>query len=77
MSNFGVEITSVVLKEILRQVLEEFMRNGRYGTDRPSQQQSILERRCGPARGTAYRALPDPNPYRRRITDFDSKSKAA
>jgi hypothetical protein len=30
---------------------------------------SIMERRIGVARGTAYRRLPDPNPNVRRKTD--------
>lgn len=77
MSNFGIEITGMVIKETIRQILEEYVKNERYRNHRPSQQHSILERRCGPARGTAYRTLPDPNPHQRRKTDFGSKSKAA
>jgi hypothetical protein len=77
MSNFGIEITGIVVKETIRQILEEYMKNGRYLNRGSSQQHSILERRCGAARGTAYRKLPDPNPHQRRKTDFSEGKKAA
>ena len=77
MNKLGMEITSMVLKELIRRILEEHVNTGRYNNNRSSSVLSILERRYLPARGTAYRALPDPNPNRRRKTDFDSKSKAA
>jgi hypothetical protein len=73
----GIEITGIVIKETIRQILEEYVKNGRYRNHRLSRQNSIWERRCGPARDTAYRTLPDPNPHRRRETDFGSKLKAA
>jgi hypothetical protein len=74
MSNFGIEITEMVIKELLRRILTEHSKNGRYISDGWNKQSSILERRCGSARGVAYRKLPDPNPHQRRSIDFDSKA---
>ena len=68
MSNLGIEITGIVLKEVIRKILQEWVRNGQLSRH-SSGQHSILERRCGPARGTAYRKLPDPSPHQRRKTD--------
>ena len=73
MSNFGIEITEMVMKELLRRILTEHSENGRYLSDSWSKDLSIWERRSGPARGVAYRKLPDPNPHQRRSSD----SKAA
>jgi hypothetical protein len=75
-NNLEIEITGMAIK-LIREVLKEFKESGRYNNNRSSQGYSLLERRCGPARGTAYRTLPDPNPHQRRKTDFGSKSKAA
>jgi len=77
MNKFGIDIAEIFFREAIRQILEEYVRTGRYNNNRSSQQHSIWERRCGPARGTAYRKLPDPNPHQRRKTDYDSQSKAA
>lgn len=77
MSNFGIEITEIVIKELVRRILEEYAKTGRYVGDSWTHQYSIFERRCGLPRGVAHRQLPDPNLHQRRKTDFDSKSKAA
>jgi hypothetical protein len=77
MSKLEIEIAGMVLKEGIRRILEEYAKTGRYRGNHSSHQLSIWERRYGPARGTAHRALPDPHPHERRRTDFDSKSKAA
>jgi hypothetical protein len=77
MSDFGIDFAAMVVRELIRQILEGYVKTGRYRSHRSSHQHSILERRYGPARGTAYRTLPDPNPDQRRKTDFGSKSKAA
>jgi hypothetical protein len=76
MNNVEMEMAGLVIK-LIREILKEFKENGRYNNNRSSQGYSLLERRCGPARGTAYRTLPDPNPHQRRGTDVDSTSKAA
>jgi len=76
--SLGTEIRDMVLKELIHQVLEKFKKDGRYDGNHPSSDPiSIWERRRGQARGTAYRALPDPNPHQRRKTDFGTESKAA
>ncbi|MGA7793841.1 MAG: hypothetical protein WCA19_12450 [Candidatus Acidiferrales bacterium] len=76
MNKDEVEIAAKLVFTVF-QILKEFKENGRYSGNHSSQQYSLLERRCDPARGTAQRRLPDPNPDQRRKTDFDSKSKAA
>jgi hypothetical protein len=67
-SDAELEIAGTLIKAVI-EILEEWLKNGGLSHD-CSAPLSILERRYGPAKGTAYRKLPDPNPHERRTTDF-------